>query len=79
MEEMKNNELAENLQFMRLAIERTRRDFDQEAYVMIVWGLVCMIGYSAIYFLVKLQLYNPRSGDEGRIDHTGNNRTKTIQ
>ena len=57
MEEMKNNELAENLQFMRLAIERTRRDFDPEAYVMIVWGLVCMIGYAAIYFLEKLQLY----------------------
>ena len=57
MEEMKNNELAENLHFMRLAIERTRRDFDPEAYVMIVWGLVCMIGYSAIYFLEKLQLY----------------------
>ena len=55
--EMEEKQLAENLQFMRLAIEKTRRDFDPEAPVMIVWGLVCMIGYSAIYFLVKLHLY----------------------
>ena len=57
MEEMKNNELAENLQFMRLAIEKTHKEIDPEAPVMIVWGLVCMIGYAAIYFLEKLQLY----------------------
>ncbi len=53
----KQKELAENLQFMRVAIERTRRDFDPEAPVMIVWGLVCMIGYTTIYFLVMRELY----------------------
>ncbi len=54
---MEEKELNENLQFMRSAIEKTRRDFDPEAPVMIVWGLVCMIGYTAIYFLVMHQLY----------------------
>ncbi len=54
---MEEKELNENLQFMRSAIEKTRRDFDPEAPVMIVWGLVCMIGYWAIYFLVKQHLY----------------------
>ncbi len=54
---MEEKELVENLQFMRLAIERTRRDFDPEAPVMIVWGLVCMIGYTTIYFLVMHGLY----------------------
>ncbi len=54
---MEEKELVENLQFMRLAIERTRRDFDPEAPVMIVWGLVCMIGYATIYFLVMHELY----------------------
>jgi hypothetical protein len=43
---------------MRLAIEKTRQDFDPEAPVMIVWGLVCMIGYWAMHFLLKQQLYN---------------------
>ncbi len=57
MEEIKNDELAENLQFMRLAIEKTHKEIDPEAPVMIVWGLVCMIGYAAIYFLVMHQLY----------------------
>jgi hypothetical protein len=48
--------LAENLQFMRLAIEKTRRDFDPEAPVMVVWGLVCMIGFPATQFLATPQL-----------------------
>ncbi|MHC4131807.1 MAG: hypothetical protein ACYSSP_02880 [Planctomycetota bacterium] len=50
-------DLAENLQFMRLAIEKTHKEVDPEAHVMIVWGLVCMIGYITIHFLVINQLY----------------------
>ena len=50
-------ELAENLGFMRSVVEKTHREIDPEAPVMIVWGLVCMIGYTAIYFLVMHELY----------------------
>jgi hypothetical protein len=50
-------ELVENLQFMRSVVEKTHKEIDPEAPVMIVWGLVCMIGYTAIYFLVMHQLY----------------------
>jgi hypothetical protein len=57
MEEMKNNELAENLQFMRLAIERTRRDFDPGTPVFILWGLMCLIGYTAAHFLIAKEAY----------------------
>ena len=55
--ETEEQKLAENLKFMRSAIEKTRQDIDPEAPVMIVWGLVCMIGYTAIYFLVMHELY----------------------
>ena len=42
---------AENLQFMRSAVERTYRDFDPGAASWIAWGLMCMIGYTAMHFL----------------------------
>jgi hypothetical protein len=48
---------ADDLKFMRSVIEKTHKEIDPEAPVMIVWGLVCMIGYTAIYFLVMHQLY----------------------
>jgi hypothetical protein len=38
-------------------IERTHREIDPEAPVMIVWGLICMIGYTATHFLATPQLY----------------------
>jgi hypothetical protein len=47
----------DNLKFMRSVVEKTHKEIDPEAPVMIVWGLVCMIGYTAIYFLVMHQLY----------------------
>jgi hypothetical protein len=51
-------ELAENLQFMRLAIEKTRRDFDPGAAIFITWGLLCLIGYTATHFLIAQQAYD---------------------
>ena len=57
MEETKEKELAENLQFMRLAIERTRRDFDPGTPVFIVWGLMCLIGYITGHFLIAQKAY----------------------
>jgi len=44
---------AENLKFMRAAIERTDRQFKPEPHVIIVWGLICMILYSSVHFLLK--------------------------
>ncbi len=51
------NFVPDDLKFIRSMVERTHREIDPEAPVMIVWGLVCMIGYTAIYFLVMHQLY----------------------
>ena len=51
------SKVAENLQFMRLAIERTRRDFDPGVAIFITWGLLCLIGYTAAHFLVAQQAY----------------------
>ena len=52
-----HNIAADDLKFMRSVVEKTHKEIDPEAPVMIVWGLVCMIGYTAIYFLVMHQLY----------------------
>ena len=49
--ETEEKKLAENLEFMRLAIERTRRDFDPGAVGWIAWGMACLIGYVAMHFL----------------------------
>ena len=54
---MEEKELAENLQFMRSAIERTRRDFDPGTPIFITWGLMCLIGYTAAYFLIAQKAY----------------------
>jgi len=54
---MEEKQLAEDLKFMRSMIERTHREIDPEAPVMIVWGLICMIGYPATQFLATPQLY----------------------
>jgi len=49
---------VDDLKFIRDMVERTHREIDPEAPVMIVWGLICLIGYTSIYFLVTHQLYN---------------------
>jgi hypothetical protein len=52
---VEEKELTENLQFMRLAVEKTRRDFDPGAAIFITWGLLCLVGYTASHFLVSQQ------------------------
>ncbi len=48
---------AENLQFMRSAIEKTRRDFDPGTAIFITWGLICLVGYTATHFLIAHQAH----------------------
>ena len=48
---MEEKELVENLEFMRSAMAKARRDFDPGAVGMIAWGLACLIGYVAMHFL----------------------------
>jgi len=47
---------AENLKFMRAVVQRTDRQVKPEAPVIIVWGLICTILYSAVHFLMKADL-----------------------
>jgi hypothetical protein len=42
---------ADDLKFMRSAIEKTRRDFDPGAAGWIAWGMACLIGYVAMHCL----------------------------
>lgn len=53
----KQKNCAEDLQFMRSAIEKTRRDFDPGTAIFITWGLLCLIGYTATHFLIAQQTY----------------------
>ena len=55
--ETKEKKLVEDLQFMRLAIEKTHRQIDPGAYGMITWGFICMILYPAIQIMVTMHLY----------------------
>ena len=49
-------QLAENLQFMRSVIEKTHRKIDPGWPIMIIWGLIFMIGFPALYYLKMNQL-----------------------
>ena len=55
---MKNEEIADDLKFMRSVIERTNRISDPGSIVMIVLGLIFLAGYPATqYFLAIPQAY----------------------
>ncbi len=54
---MEDKELNENLEFMRLAIEKTRHDFDPGTTIFIMWGILCLIGYTSSHFLAANQAY----------------------
>ena len=56
-EDRTEEKFTENLQFMRSAIERTRRDFDPGTAIFITWGLLCLVGYTATHFLIANQAY----------------------
>lgn len=42
---------------MRLAIEKTRRDFDPGTAIFITWGLLSLAGYTATHFLIANHAY----------------------
>ena len=49
---------ADDLKFMRSAIEKTSKQADPYTHTMIMWGVICLIGYPAAHFLIKYQLLN---------------------
>jgi len=49
--------VSEDLKFIRSIAEKTHREIDPEAPVMIVWGLICLVHYTMVYFLVRNHLY----------------------
>ena len=51
-------ELAENLEFMRSAIERACRQVKPKTSNSVMWGLICMTIYVGIHFLINNQLFN---------------------
>lgn len=55
--ETQQKELAENLQFMRSAVEKTHKKIKPYRHDAIMWGLICATTYISIHFLIKHQLY----------------------
>ena len=53
-EEQKN--AADDLKFMRSAIEKSYRQIKPETHLAVMWGLICMIIYISIHFSRKFQL-----------------------
>ncbi|MBN2456357.1 MAG: hypothetical protein JXB29_07480 [Sedimentisphaerales bacterium] len=48
---------ADDLKFVRSAIEKTYKQVSPDTHPMIMWGIICLITYPAIHFLVKNQLF----------------------
>ena len=52
-----HNIAADDIKFVRSAIEKAYKQIDPEAHVMIMWGFICTIAYIGIHFLISLSLY----------------------
>ncbi|MHC4131806.1 MAG: G-protein coupled receptor family protein [Planctomycetota bacterium] len=48
---------AEDLKFMRTAVEKTYKQLRPDVHILIMWGVICLIIYPVGHFLVKYQLY----------------------
>jgi hypothetical protein len=48
---------ANDLKFMKTVIEKTYKQVTPDTSSMIMWGIICLIGYFSIHFLVKNQLF----------------------
>jgi hypothetical protein len=48
---------ADNLKFMRSAVEKTYTQVRPDVHILIMWGVICLIIYPTGHFLVKYQLY----------------------
>ncbi len=55
IEEQKN--AAEDIKFMRSVVEKTSRQFRVDGHILIMWGLLCMICYTAAYFFITPEGY----------------------
>lgn len=55
-EEQKNT--ANNLKFMRSVLEKTYKEVTPDTHILIMCGVICLIVYPTIHFLVKYQLFN---------------------
>jgi hypothetical protein len=51
---MKSFDAAEELNFIHAMINRSHRRIDPAAPIMIAWGAICLIGYSATHWLMHI-------------------------
>lgn len=51
------NVSADDLKFMRSVVEKSYRQVKPDAHVIVMWGLICMVAYTAAHFLVTPQGY----------------------
>ncbi len=49
---------ADDLKVMRSAVEKTYKEVRPDTHILIMWGVICLIIYPTIHFLVKYQLFN---------------------
>ena len=48
---------ADDFRFMRSVVEKTYKQVTPDTHPIIMWGIICLIAYPAIHFLVKNQLF----------------------
>jgi len=49
---------TDDLKFVRAVIEKTYKEVIPDTHILIMCGVICLIVYPTIYFLVKHQLFN---------------------
>jgi len=48
---------ADNLRFVRSVVEKTYKQVNPDSHTMIMWGVICLIGYPAIHFMSTPQFH----------------------
>jgi len=48
---------ADDIRFIRSAIEKTYRQVRPDTHILIMWGVICLIIYPTVHFLEKYQLF----------------------
>jgi hypothetical protein len=59
-ESLEEQNIAEDLKFMRTAVEKTYKAYKNvrpDVHILIMWGVICMIVYPTVHFLVKYELF----------------------
>lgn len=54
---MNQNQMADDLKFIRSMAERTQRQIDPRAPIIITWGVICLLGYPASQWLAIHQYF----------------------